>query len=270
MAEWSEEIQIAKARNELVVKDNKLLQTVTRRKYELGTQEQKALGYLLSLIQLGDENKKPPYIYTFDTKIFCDICGINRDSGSNLQSIKKSLDSLAENSFWLDYGGGEFRFQWIVTPDIHRGEGVINVEIPSMVFPYLVGLTENFTEYELWQILPMKSAYSIALFELLKSYAYKHVVVVSLEQLRAYLAVGDKYHDFRNFQRKVLDMAKREINDLTDLTIDWRGIRNGRSYNAIEFIIATKKDLDVVEAYRRSKAILNGIKHTEGQINIFE
>ena len=41
MSTFDEEIQIAKAREHLIVKDNKLIQNVRRRKYELTALEQK-------------------------------------------------------------------------------------------------------------------------------------------------------------------------------------------------------------------------------------
>ena len=271
---WTEQTQIEKARGELVIKDNRIIQEINRRKYELTTREQKIVGYLLSLIERGDEHKKPPHIYTFDISTFCDICGIDKNSGSNLQAIKATLKELHDHGFYIRTPrGGELLFSWVSELEILPGEGSIEIEIPTKSFSYLAGLTEKFTEYELWQVLPLKSAYSIALFELLKSYSYKrHPLTVSLEQLRAYLGIPeDKYKDFRNFQRKVLDVAKKEINGSTDITIDWRGIRNGgRSYTHIEFTIETKSNLEVVEVYRRSKALINGIKHQTGQLNIFE
>lgn len=268
---WDEDVQIEKARNEVIVKDNRLLQTVTRRKYELKAQEQKVIGYLLSLIKPEDKYRKPPYMYTFDISTFCDVCGIESNNGKNIQNIKDTLGELSDHRFWLDYGEGEFLFRWISTADIMKNSSKVEVEISSKVFPYLVGLTEKFTEYELWQILPMKSAFSIALFELLKSHSYKHTIAVSLDDLRKYLGIPDnKYSDFRNFSRRVLNTAKKEINELTDIIVSWEGVRDGKSYAWVRFTIESKQNVDVIETYRRSKAILNGVKHTDGQINLFE
>lgn len=268
---WDEERQIEQAREQLVVKDNKLLQTVTRRKYELKAQEQKIIGYLISMIKPEDEKKAAPYIYTFDINTFCDICGIDKTSGGNLQAVKSAINELSDRSFWLNYGEGELLFRWISTADIKKGESTVDVEISSKVFPYLVGLKEKFLQYELWQILPLKSTYSIALYEFLKSWAYKKYVVVTLEQLRAYFGIEEgKYKDFKDFKKKILNVAKKEINELTDLEIEWHGIRHGRFYTHIAFDIKTKDRFEALEAYRRSTAILNGIKHEQGQINMFE
>lgn len=267
---WDEDVQIERARDEVVVKDNRLLQTVTRRKYELKAQEQKVIGYLLSLIKPEDKYRKPPYLYTFDISTFCDVCGIESNNGKNIQNIKNTLGELSDHRFWLDYGEGEFLFRWISTADIMKNSSKVEVEISSKVFPYLVGLTEKFTEYELWQILPMKSAFSIALFELLKSYTYKHTVAVSLDDLRKYLGIEGKYSDFKNFKQKVLNVATKEINELTDITIEWEGVRDGKSYAWVRFTIEPKQRADWTEAYRRGRAILNGVKHSKGQINLFE
>ena len=272
---WNEDRQIEQAREQLVIKDNRLLQTVTKRKYELKAQEQKALGFLLSKIKPEDQYRKPPFIYEFDITEFCKVCGIDADNGKNFINVKQTLENLSSNGFWLKKMTKEGKksslyFQWIVTPEIMEG-GKIAIEIPSKVFPYLAGLSEKFMQYELWQILALKSTYSIALYEFLKSYAYKKEVTVSLEELRGYLGLDEnKYRDFKNFKQKILNVAKNEINELTDLEIEWQGIRHGRFYTQIKFDIKTKVGFHALEAYRRSTAILNGIKHTEGQLNMFE
>lgn len=48
---FDEYIQIAKAREQLVVKDNRLIQNVSKRTYKLSTLEQKILGFFISLIK---------------------------------------------------------------------------------------------------------------------------------------------------------------------------------------------------------------------------
>lgn len=260
----------------VVQKDNRLIQNLIRRKYELSVTEQKILCYILSKIDhsaKGDIVEYPVYTYSFNIRQFCRVCGINYDSGANYQGIKAALDKLADNSFWLDYGEGEFRFQWITTPDIQKRNGVVEIEIPRKVMPYLYNLSEKYTSYQLFNILALKSSYSIMLYELFKSWAYKEIFTVDISALRDYLSIGDdKYKEYRDFRRVVLEKSIKEIEEYTDIRVKFRGIRNGRSYSKIEFSVKVLKDEDIegIEAKRRALAEINGVKYKRGQIHLFE
>lgn len=255
-----------------VFKDNRLIQNVTRRKYQLTVMEQKVLCYILSKIKPSVNNAgEPQNMIQFEIRQFCRVCGLDYDNGNNYRSVKTALDRLAENSFWLDYGEGEFRFQWIATPDIQRGKGLIEVEIPKKVMPYLYELSEKFTSYQLYNILGLKSAYSIMLYEFFKSYAYRKRITVSIDDLRTYLGIEEgKYREYKQFRRGVLERSLKEIEEYTDVRVTFRPIRKGRYYSSIEFAISVVSGEESWEAYRRVMAEINGINYSPGQIHLFE
>lgn len=258
-------LDISTKRGYSVIKSNKIIQDIIKRKRELKAQEQKAISYIISMIQEGDI-KKPSHIYIFDLKIFCDVCGISNNSGRNNEAIKETLEGIASNGFWISTYDVKLKkpkntyFQWITTPEIIDNQR-IRVQIPNAIFEYLDGMKSYFTKYELYQILALKSAYSIVLYELLKSYEFRTVVEIPLDELRRNLGIDndetekgkEKYSDFKDFKKRVLNIAKEEINRYTDIEIDWEGIREGRFYKKIRFTVLTKEDAE------RKKATLNSI-----------
>ena len=265
-------LELISNRGYSVVKDNKLIQNVTRRKYELSVLEQKVLCFILSKIKPAEDiTSEPEYTYQFNIRDFCRVCGIDYDNGKNYKNVKAALDKLADNSFWLDYGEGEFRFQWIVTPDIRKGQGVIEVEIPKKVMPYLWNLSEKFTAYQLYNILALKSSYSIMLYELFKSYAWKKTIVLSLDDLRKYLGLDEtKYKEYKALRRAVIERSIAEIEKYTDLRITFEPVRKGRYYVALEFHIKVVEGDENIESYRRAMAEINGVKYIPGQLHLFE
>ena len=79
-----EKFGIQVARNYKVVKDNKLIQDVTRKKYELSILEQKILGFIISMIKPPTvSNPFPCYQLEFDIRLFCKVCGIDFENGKN-------------------------------------------------------------------------------------------------------------------------------------------------------------------------------------------
>ena len=89
----------------------------------------------------------------------------------------------------------------------------------------------------------MKSQYSIRLYEILKSYEYQHKKVFEIEELKRLLS-AEKYILFSDIKKRVLDLAMREINDLSDINVTYESIKEGRKFEKIEFSIKLKKDLD--------------------------
>jgi plasmid replication initiation protein len=268
---FDEKIQIEKQREYKIVKDNTLIQKVTKRKYELSVLEQKVLGFILSMIKPQENTTNQAfYQFEFDIRFFCKVCGIDFNSGANYENVKSALKRLADNSFWIEDGDDELLFQWITTPRIKKKSGHVTIKISDDVLPYLINLQERFTQYELYQILALKGSYSIALYELFKSHAFKRRIVLGLEEIKQYLGVSGKYEEYKNFRRQLIEPALKEINEYTDINVSWQPIKKGRFYIAIDFTIATKEKWEGLEAYRKTMAELHNIKHgIDGQANIY-
>ena len=248
-----ENMELRDERNNQVVKDNKLIQ-VMRHKYQMTVMQQKVLAYIISKlkppVEYGGVIEMPSHVIRFEIRRFCEVCGIS-DAGQNYMNVKRALDSIAEESFWLKYPGGQFKFQWIVTPDIQEGSGCIEVEIPQKVFPFLWNLKERFTEYPLYSILAFRSGYTIMLFELCQSYAYKGGFLITVKRLREYLGLQEEYADYKLFRRDLLAKSVKEISTYTGIEVSFRGIRSGRKVSEIEFTIREKNGAETAEARNR-------------------
>jgi plasmid replication initiation protein len=49
------------------------------------------------------------------------------------------------------------------------------------------------------------------------------------------LGIEDKYPQFKEFRKYVLNVALKQIKEKTNLRYKWQGIKKGRSYSKIEF-----------------------------------
>ena len=254
-----EKFGIQVARNYKVVKDNKLIQDVTRKKYELSILEQKILGFIISMIKPPTPNSPfPCYQLEFDIRLFCKVCGIDFENGKNYQNIKIALKRLADNSFWIEEDDDELLFQWINTPRIKNKSGKDIIKISDDVMPYLYNLQEKFTSYELYQILALKGSHSIALYELFKSYLFRKSVKFSIDDIKKYLSLEDKYKEYKEFRRRVIEPSVKEINEYTDLQVEWEPIKKGRTYVGIHFKIKNKERWEGLAAYRKTISELDG------------
>ena len=108
----------------------------------------------------------------------------------------------------------------------------------------------------------MKSAFSVRIYELMKSYAFQKTKTFELDELKKLLMVEDvkSYTRFPDFRRKVLEIAEREINELTDITISYETITKGRKVVKIKFDIALKDTMERWQAGMTANERLGELK----------
>lgn len=229
--------ELSQLRDYKVIKSNDLIQ---KSRFDLGTQEQKIVLYLISKIRPEDTEL---HEYEFSIVEFCKICGIDYANGKNYDNIKKTIKTLNDKSIWVTLkDGGETTMRWIERPYINKNSGVIKIKLDELMKPYLLQMQERFTQYELLYTLPMKSQYAIRLYEILKSYEWKKTVEMDLENLKRMMK-AEHYTRFYDFKKKVIEIAMREIDDYTDLKVEYTLKKKGKQFTSIVFQIGTKETL---------------------------
>lgn len=117
--------------------------------------------------------------------------------------------------------------EWQFTPDARR----------------LIQESETYAVMNRQAVLGFRSAYALKLYEegALRLHRRQPVWKVDIVGLRAALGIDpDKYGDFAQLRRKVLTVAKAEIDQLAHYTVEWQEIRRGRAVTEIEFRFAPK------------------------------
>ena len=257
MKEYKAELEIIEQRDYKVVKANEIIQ---RARIDLSILELKTFAYILSKVKPTDQ---PGQKYTFTIQEYCKVCEIDEKNGKNYENVKKAVKTLRDKSFWLiDENGGETTVGWLGKAHIDKRSGKITVELDKDIQKYIVGWFEQYTQYSLCQVLPMQSQYSFLLFELLKSYANMKEKAFNLDDLKSRVGAVH-YKDYRDFKKRVLDIATREINMYTDLEISWEPVSKGRKIIQIKFYIA-ERDKNWGNFRLKSK---NQVK---GQLSIFD
>jgi len=83
-------------------------------------------------------------------------------------------------------------------------------------------------------------------------YASMGHTIITLEDLNTRLETPDSLKTYSNFKARVLETAKKEINEFTELNIEYKAIKIGRSVNDIKFSI--KRKVEKVNTNSSSKA----------------
>lgn len=239
---------IEDSRNRLVVKDNDLIR---KARYNLTVNQQKIITYIISLIKPTDKELKKYEISIHD---FCQVCGINN---SNFYTeIKDIIDNLDKKSFWVETEEKIYKFRWFSEVEIIKGAGKVCIQLNSNIQKYLIDLSQSFTQYELYNILALKGKYSIRLYEWFKSYSFLKEKDIDLDQIKRILQ-AEHYKEYKDFRRRVVEPAIKEINEYTDIEVNYKKITSGKFVKGLTFYIRFKEPLERYGSYLNTIGELN-------------
>ena len=232
-------------RNKTVVKANTLIQNS---RFNLSLQQQKILLFLISQINAYDEQFK---LYEFDLIQFCKYAGIDYDNGKNYIDIKKAIKEIADKSLWVELEEDEETLlRWIEKPYINKRQGIIKIRLDEDMKPFLLQLKANFTSYEIIWTLKFQSKYSVRMYELAKSLHYNELEIYTrrypIDELKKLLG-AEHYKEYRDFKRKALIPAIKEVNKYSDKNIVFEEITRGRKVLQIQLYISTKEAMDRIK-----------------------
>lgn len=137
---------------------------------------------------------------------------------SLIQASWEEVEESGRETGWIE---------WQFTPDARR----------------LIQESETYAVMNRQAVLGFRSAYALKLYEqgALRLHRRQPVWKVDLIGLRAALGIDpEKYGDFAQLRRKVLNVARDEIAQLAHFTCEWSETRRGRSVAELEFRFTPK------------------------------
>ena len=202
--------------------------------YKIDAREKKVLTSMIKSIQDSEEDTLQ---YEFDGIEIAKNAGIpTRHLYRDLKEIAEKLTDVKVR--YSDDEKEEFEIFRFIDAAIYK-KGKIKFRISPEFKSCITELKGQFTQYLIENIKPMKSIYSIRLYELLRQYRKVGERKIKVEDLKKTLQAPENY-EYKIFNRNILQKAEAEINKHTDLTISYKGIRKGRSLHTLIFKISTK------------------------------
>jgi len=217
--------------NQLIVKSNNLIEA----SYRLTTQEQRIILLVASMMRPEDEDFQEYYI---EIQSFMDFIGVS--GHSKYKEIKEITKKLRERTIVIKnlQENSETQVGWVSSFKYYNQEGYIKIRLDPELIPYFLKLKERFTQYQLKNVIKLKSSYSIRLYELLKQYEKVKERYFELPTLKRILGIKpEEYKLYGDFNRKVLKKAKEELKEKTDLKFSYKEKKDARKVIGIYFFI---------------------------------
>jgi|26BtaG_2_1085354.scaffolds.fasta_scaffold02673_4 plasmid replication initiation protein len=251
--------------SELVVKDNALIQA----SYTLDLAEQRLI--LLAIIEARNSGQG----ITHDSLLRIHASNYAKQFGVNDKTAYTVVKDASKGLFdrYVTYhdknpkNGKDrsFHCRWVDKIGVEPDSGIVYMRFTSDVVPLITRLESHFTSYEIDKVANLSSSYAIRLYELCVAWREQGFTQqYKIEELRQKLGVEpEKYKAMNNFKARVIDLAIKQINQHTDITVKYEQHKTGTKITAMSFRFKQKKAPEPIakdDGY---------IKMTDSQIKTF-
>ena len=237
-----------------IPKDKTIMQhnMITSGRYDFTACQLDILFLLLASFEKDDPADKKYDLYVRDIEAitgrqwqYNQLQEATENMGIRMFSIETS--SYLEQ-MWLFNG---FRYM--------KGKGYFTASISSDARRYLFDLKNNFTRIQLNAVLSCSSKYAKRLYALACQWRTVGKIEMPIDKLKEMLYLidpeGKEKEQFRQlgqFREKVLDIAKRQINEHTDVRFDYELKKCGRSFETIILYIDYRKERQLTIDFNQS------------------
>ncbi len=216
--------------------------TITSGRYDFSSCQLDILFMLLASLNEKDEAGKEYHICVKDIEL---ITGRKW----NYQQLRKGTEDILSRVFEIQDPKGLMQIVLFSKVQYIGGSGSFFIKINEDARPYFFDLKNNFTLLELKSILGCSSKYAKRIYSLACQWRKTGGHVYSIDEFKEILGLKDpkgkipeQYQQIGQLKEKVLDIAKKQINEHTDIIFDYELIKkNSRSFNTIKLFCGFAK-----------------------------
>ena len=219
-----------------IVKKHQIL--VHNARYRLGDTAIKTLSLLISMIKVSDSEFQE---YAIKLTHFKELTGAN--SNEVFKYVDKMTTDLMSSPFWV----GNKKVNWVTIAEYEKDSGLVKFEIHKHLKPYLLDVKNNFLQYNIANILVLKSSYIIRLYELCKDHysegtryktAKQSVTFdIKIDRLRELFEIPKSYQYSSHIKLRILNKAVKQFKEKTDIQISFKEIKMGRKVDSLHITV---------------------------------
>jgi plasmid replication initiation protein len=219
-------------KNNLIVKEPE--EMVLMRGGQFSESALKLAAYLIANLE-QDKN-----IYEIDIKSYLKKVSLKIGDYTYIKNVAKEL--FQKEFIMEDRFAKKFNFYHFLA-GVEYDVGILKVEFSSMLMEYLLKIKDKYLKYDIKNIIPLNSKYSIRLYKILKDrfeqesrYNKRAELKISLDEIKELLEIPKSYR-FNDIKRQILEKSKSEFEEHTDIIFEYEEIKTGRKVTHIRFFI---------------------------------
>lgn len=249
-------VEIEDNKNHIIKKHNDL---VNKARYSLSEDGIKLVSMLIAMINKDDERFQEYHIRVTD---FTKLKGSS--SKNDYETVHKIIKELLSCPVKI----GNLQANFIASGEYKEGTATAVFEISQKLKPYLLELKKDFLEYDLKDILMLKSGYVIRLYELIIQQwrEYKHynknsksyTFDLDIDELKTLFEIPNSYL-YKDIRVNIIDKAKQQFKEKTNITFDYKEYKIGRAVKQLK-ITVKENNKGSNDIFASRKAFINYIR----------
>lgn len=239
--------------NKLIVQDN----AITSARYEMNALEKNIVYMMMAQLRKDD---KADTIYYISVRELMDKTGTQ----NSYDDFKRATEQLIGRVLQIHRPNGNLlQIAMISSAEYIVGQGIIEIGLDPKIRPYFFDLKQNFTAFQLHMALSLDSKYAKRVYEMLAQYKNLGELKIDVIELKRRLYLYDEksgieqYKNWADFERRILIVAQKEINEKTDLRISYSTIKQGRRINSLVFAIKAGAQQMVIDYKDENTALFS-------------
>lgn len=200
-------------------------------RYSLTSVETDLIMRMIAEVKTEDEDFKP---YRFKVSELEKKMGksINRDT------LKSIAQGLRKKNLTIDKGKEGFLVTgWVSSFEYFAKTGDMELCFDPKLKPYLLELQGRFVKADIRYIFKLTSEYSKRIYTIFKQWEKLGKYEVLVADWQKILEVPKSMLIYNRFKEKILEVAKKQINENTDLIVNFQEIKTGRKVTGLLWTI---------------------------------
>lgn len=166
----------------------------------------------------------------------------------NYQQLKEATETMLSRVYQVETAERFTQLVLFQYFDYMKGTGTVKVRLTEKAVPYFFDLKSNFTSLQLKAVLSCTSKYAKRIYALACQYRVMGSKKFTIDEFKEMLYLKDpkgksseQFVDNTAFKINVLDVAKKQINEHTDIHFDYELKKRGRAFHWIIIHVNSQK-----------------------------
>ena len=170
-----------------------------------------------------------------NVKISIPISTIVADSSHNYDKVREACKNLMTRLFEIYDSSNQSYFSTPIIFNFYcmKGEGILHFYVARRVFDAILDLRRGYCQFELNIANSIKSSNAARMYVLMCSQTAP--LSFTIDYLKRMFGVQDKYKQTRDFIKRVIEPAKRELDAMCVSSFAFEAIKTGQKVTSIQF-----------------------------------
>ena len=168
---------------------------------------------------------------------------LNSEEDKNYARTKAALVSMSKKIFEFEDERVWRAIPLVMLPKIIKYESTVKFRIHEEIYDALMNFSKGFKKYELQTAFKFESAYAMRLYELLSK--QRTPLTYTIMDLKLMFGVEKKYKLTADFIKRVIVTSKKELDEKSPHSFEFKPLKSGRKITAIKFFpVLIRKNQD--------------------------